>query len=322
MTRVLSYNILVGGTHRVEQLTLIIRSSRSDVVGLIEAIDEQVVKELAEHLGMQYCMSGRARDEEGWQGAVLSRLPIIHFKIHANAIITKQPLLEVCVEGEDEQLLTVFVTHLTADFGKAWVANKQRRREVQELLSILKSYRGTKHLLMGDFNSLAPGERLEGSSFLRYVAEPEFYTQLKPDPSIRVPDLDFVVPSSLHILKPLLKLVPRSNLLSTMLDAVDVLYAPRGGIDLLCHAGYVDCFRFLHPDIQGYTYPAPIPAGRVDFIFANPELAQQLIASGVIVEGEGIAAYQASDHLPIFAEFGTAIHEEHQAQISQQTILL
>lgn len=321
MTRVLSYNILVGGTHRVEQLTRIIRSSRPDVVGLIEAIDEQVVKELAENLGMQYRLSGRARDVEGWQGAVLSRLPIIEMKTHTNAIITKQPLLQVCVEEIDGHVLTVFVTHLTADFGKGWAANKARRREVQELLRIMESYRGTKHLLMGDFNSLAPGERLKGSSFLRYVAAPEYYNQLKPNPSIRVPDLDFVVPPALHILKPLLELMPKSKLLSTMLDGVDALYAPRGGIDLLCQAGYVDCFRFLHPDTLGYTWPAPIPAGRVDFIFVSPELAQQLTSAGVIVEDEGIAASQASDHLPIFAEFGTAINEEQQAQTSQRPIL-
>lgn len=302
MTRILSYNILIGGTHRIEQLTRMIRSSRSDVVGLIEAIDEQVVKELAERLGMQYRLSGRANG----QGAVLSRLPIRNMKIHKNTIITKQPLLEVCVEETNGQPLTVFVTHLTADFGKVWVANKARRREVQELLHIMESCRGTKHVLMGDFNSLAPGERLKGSAFLRYVAVPDFYHQLKPDPSIKAPDLDFVLSPALRFMKPLLELVPKSTFLSTMLDAVDTLYAPRGGIDLLGQSEYVDCFRSLYPNTEGYTWPAPIPAGRIDFIFASPELAQQLTAAGVILEGEGVAAYQASDHLPIFAEFGTA----------------
>ena len=319
MTRILSYNILIGGTHRIEQLSRIIRSSRSDVVGLVEAIDEQVVKELAEHLGMQYRLSGRASNKEGWQGAVLSRLPILDMKIHTNACITKQPLLEVCVEEIDGQPLTVFVTHLTADFGKVWAANKARRREIQELLRIMKSCRGTKHVLMGDFNSLAPGERLKGSAFIRYVAAPDFYHQLKPDPTIQAPDLDFVMPPALRFMKPLLKLVPKSKLFSTMLDAVDACYAPRGGIDLLSQSRYVDCFRSLYPDTKGYTWPAPIPAGRVDFIFASPELAQQLTAAGVIVEGEGIAASQASDHLPIFAEFGTGMKKEQQFQISQQS---
>ena len=315
MTRVLSYNILVGGTHRVEQLIRIIRASKSDVVGLIEAIDEQAVKELAEHLGMQYRLSGRANDEEGWQGAILSRLPILDTKIHIGTILTKQPLLEVCVEETPGQLLTVFVTHLTADFGKGWKANKARRCEVKELLRIMQSCQGTKHVLMGDFNSLAPGERLKGSSFLRYVSEPELYYQLKPDASIQAPNLDFVVPRALHIVKPLLALIPKSKFFSALLDSADAFYAPRGGIDLLNQAGYVDCFRVLHSNKQGFTWPAPIPSGRVDFIFASPELASQLQVADVIVEGEGIFASQASDHLPIFADFCLPVAEQSQKDI-------
>ncbi len=316
MTRVLSYNILVGGTHRVEQLLRIIRSSKAGVVGLIEATDEQTVKKLAEHLDMQYYLSGRARDEEGWQGAVLSHLPILDTKIHTSVILTKQPLLEVCVEETPGHQLTVFVTHLTADFGKGRQANKARRREVRELLRIMQSCRGTKHVLMGDFNSLAPGERLKGSSFLRYVSEPELYYQLKPDASIQAPDLDFVIPPALRFVKPLLALALKSKFFSMLLDSVDAFYAPHGGIDLLNKAGYVDCFRVLHAKKQGFTWPAPLPSGRVDFIFASPELAPQLQAADVIVEGEGILASQASDHLPIFADFGLPATEQSQKDIT------
>ena len=310
MTRVLSYNILVGGTHRVEQLLRIIRSSNPEVVGLIEAIDEQTVKELAERLGMQYYLSGRARDEEGWQGAVLSNLPVLNTKIHTSTILTKQPLLEVCVEGPPGHQLTVFVTHLTADFGKGLQANRARRREIQELLRIMQPHQGTKHVLMGDFNSIAPGERLKGSSFLRYVSEPELYYQLKPDASIQAPDLDFVIPPTLRFVKPLLALTLHGKFFSALLDSLDAFYAPRGGVDLLNKAGYVDCFRILHPNKHGFTWPAPLPAGRVDFIFASPELAPQLQAVDVIVEGEGIHASQASDHLPIVADFGLPVAEQ------------
>ena len=58
MTRILSYNILVGGAPRIEQITNIIQSAHPDIVGLVEATNPQVVKELAERLGMQYRMSG------------------------------------------------------------------------------------------------------------------------------------------------------------------------------------------------------------------------------------------------------------------------
>src|SRR5690242_6244802 len=99
MTRVLSYNILVGGKNRVDQLTNIVASFQPDIVGLVESIDEGVIKQLADNLHMEYRLSGYGKDEEAWQGAVLSRFPIISTTTYLNAIITKQPLLEVCVEG-------------------------------------------------------------------------------------------------------------------------------------------------------------------------------------------------------------------------------
>ena len=309
MTCILSYNILIGGTNRVEYLMKIIRSVGANVVGLVEAIDEQVIKDLATQLGMQYCLSGHTRDKSGGQGAVLSHFPIIDVKIHTNAIITKQPLLEVCVEEIDGQQLTVFVTHLTADFSSGWIANQVRRREIQEVLRIMAFHRGTKHILMGDFNCLAPGDRLQGSSFLSYITNLDLYYQLQPDISIQAPDLDFVTPSALCFVKPFLAVVPKSKLLSALLDSVDAFYAPRGGIDLLIQAGYIDCFRYLHPDKPGFTWPAPIPSGRIDFIFASPELEKTLNTADVIIEGEGIYACQASDHLPLFAAFSHALAE-------------
>src|SRR6266849_3848253 len=95
MTRVLSYNILIGGTGRVDLLKRIIKSKQPDVVGLVEAIDEEVVKTLAENLGMQYRLSGRAQDREGWQAAILSHLPIKQTRIHTSKVLIKQHLLEL-----------------------------------------------------------------------------------------------------------------------------------------------------------------------------------------------------------------------------------
>jgi len=69
----------------------------------------------------------------------------------------------------------------------------------------------------------------------------------------------------------------------------------------------VDCFRLLNPGEAGFTWPAPLPAGRVDFIFASPELARTLSASAVVTEGDGVFASQTSDHLPILAEFGQPV---------------
>ena len=66
MTRILSYNILVGGTRRVEQLTTVIRAADPDVVGLAEATDPKVVEELASRLGMQFRLSGYGKGARDW----------------------------------------------------------------------------------------------------------------------------------------------------------------------------------------------------------------------------------------------------------------
>jgi endonuclease/exonuclease/phosphatase family metal-dependent hydrolase len=76
--------------------------------------------------------------------------------------------------------------------------------------------------------------------------------------------------------------------------------APRRAIGALLEAGYLDCYRALHPHEPGYTYPAASPWLRLDYIFASPLLAAHLIA-GEIVTGADVAA--ASDHVPIWAEF-------------------
>lgn len=77
---------------------------------------------------------------------------------------------------------------------------------------------------------------------------------------------------------------------------------PRRVIPLLLEAGYVDCYRALHPTMPGYTYKLPDPALRLDYIFASPPLARHLRTCNVVT---GADAEMASDHFPIWAKFGT-----------------
>src|SRR5437868_486220 len=169
MTRILSYNILAGGKRRVDQLTKIISSTQPDIVGLVEANNLQVVEELADRLDMQYRMNANPTHKKDWQTALLSRLPIIETHSHIHADILTKPVLEACIEEEDGCKLTVFIAHLSAAFYQSRGGDGQRRREVQEILHIMASKRGTPHLLMGDFNAIAPGDRLKASALLRYL---------------------------------------------------------------------------------------------------------------------------------------------------------
>ncbi len=273
MTRILSYNILVGGTRRIDHITNIIRAANPDIVGLVEATNPRVVKELAERLGMQYRMSGSPTHTSDWQVAVLSRLPITHAYTHVRPGI----------------------------------------KEAQEILRIMASKQGTPHLLMGDFNALAPGDRLKASILLRYLVEMDRRHQQNPHDNVGRPYLDFVVPASLRFLNPLLRVIPRSKLLCALFDETGSLYAPRGSIGLLRKTGYIDCFRRVNPYAWGFTCPSSAPAGRIDFIFASPELAEHLVACKLVTEGNGSRADEASDHLPVFAEFGESVADKEDA---------
>ncbi len=301
MTRILSYNILLGGTPRIEQLTSIIRSTSADVVGLVEATDPNVIEELARRLDMQFCLSGQGKHDRDWHLGVLSRLPITQVQVHTRPnSFTRRHLLEVCVEEPGGRQVAVFVVHLTASFHRGRESNRTRRVEVQEILSIMSERRDTPHLLMGDFNSLAPGDSLKASSILRY-----FLLQY-PESGSKKKAAKFVQPTSITGVssrrRTIAQIIVQNPVLSSIVNVIGPRYA-QGGIDLLLKAGYVDCFRRIHPHARGYTCPAPSPAGRIDFIFASPELARSLTTCDIVTEGEEVYAAEASDHLPVLAEF-------------------
>ncbi len=76
---------------------------------------------------------------------------------------------------------------------------------------------------------------------------------------------------------------------------------PRWALKVLLEAGYVDCFREMHPEEDGFTLPSTGPQVRLDYVFATPPLARAL--SGCRVVTEPAVAASASDHLPVLAEF-------------------
>ncbi|QBD79309.1 hypothetical protein EPA93_26305 [Ktedonosporobacter rubrisoli] len=320
MTRIVSYNILAGGyslrekgARRTEQLTRIISSAQPDIVGLVEATHPQllqkplVIEEIAAKLGMQLIMGADATHYKDYQLALLTRLPVISTRVHARPGILSKPLLEVCVEEPSGEQLTVFVTHLWAAFNHGWAGNSLRQREVREILRIMAPWReeGRPHVLMGDFNSLAPGDPFKASFLVRYVVNLDAKRQTELNDGH--PHLDFVVPPRLRFLNPLLRTIPRSQLLCALFDAAATFYAPRGSIRLLQEAGYIDCYRRTHPHAWGFTCPAAAPAGRIDYMFAYPTLAERLQTCYVITDGDGLPGSAASDHLPIAAEFGTKV---------------
>ncbi|MGZ3626728.1 MAG: endonuclease/exonuclease/phosphatase family protein [Ktedonobacteraceae bacterium] len=307
MTRILSYNILAGGKQRVDQLTNIISSAQPDIVGLVEANNPQIVEEIAQRLGMHFRMSESYADDCKGQTALLSRLPIIDTHSHYLSDRHTRSVLEASIEEEGGHKLTIFIAHLTAAFYQSRGGDALRRREVQAILRIMMSKRGTPHLLMGDFNAIAPGDRLKASALLRYLIIMDQQYRRNPYVDLGHPNLDSVVPKPLRFLYPFMDTLTRSKILCALLDETGSLYASRGSISTLRKAGYIDCFRLKNPKASGFTCPASSLAGRIDYIFASPELAERLSASYVVTEGNGFRGDEASDHLPVFAEFGEKV---------------
>jgi len=309
MTRVLSYNIWVGGVGRVPILVKMMRSQRPDLIALIEATNSQVVLELAEKLDMHYhFISGQPAHEEDWHVGLLSRFPFVGKPIVHTSPPFAKPLLEVCVEEADGTQLTIFVAHLIADFGNRTAGDNIRKQEVRALLRLMQTKQGTPHLLMGDFSAIARHELLRASALLRYVIALQKEYKEDEKAFIEKPTLDYAMPLPKFILKfsPIFSLIARSKLLCYLFDlGVTRFRAPHGDLHLLYKAGYTDCFREKNkkPRLAGLTASTTALAARLDFIFASPEMAQRLTTCSVIEQAEDIKGVDASDHLPIFAEF-------------------
>jgi exodeoxyribonuclease-3 len=162
--RFLTYNIREGGAGRAEQISEVIRSADPDVVALQEARDPGVVERLRSLTGFRHSGS-----RPGYSTAFLSNLPVSQFAWRQPPH-TRHAILEVAL---GEGYPRVFVLHL-----RAWFSNwteRQRARELRGLLEGIKEQLAKEnnafafHVLAGDFNALAPGERFDSSPMPRWI---------------------------------------------------------------------------------------------------------------------------------------------------------
>jgi exodeoxyribonuclease-3 len=156
--RLLSYNIRYGGTGREAALGAVIGAAAPDVVVLQEATDPGVVARLAQAAG--YSAWG---SRPGHSTGFLSRLPVAHHTWHYPRA-SRHAFLEVALEGTGWR---VFGLHLSAWFSK-W-SERRRAREIRALLHSIREHQHGFHVIAGDFNALAPGERLEVGRMPRWI---------------------------------------------------------------------------------------------------------------------------------------------------------
>lgn len=154
--RVLTYNILKGGEGREAEIVEVIRSAAPDVVVMPEVRGAGRFRQMAAALGMSPRLAeGRGRIP--LRVGLLSRLPILSFRT-----LLPWPVWPGCVEATvrpaDGLPLTVYGVHLAAYY--PWFLERWRAYQVRALLGHVRRTRpGDRHLIAGDFNAVAPGDR-------------------------------------------------------------------------------------------------------------------------------------------------------------------
>lgn len=150
--RLLTYNILRGGLGRERALAEVIAAAQPDLVILQEATRPAAVERIAGLAGMTVVGARRGRSL-----AFISRVPIAEHR-WVRPRWSQHAFLEVLPEGTDLRIVGV---HLSAVHA-AWT-EARRVHELRSLLAAIAGYQATPHLVLGDFNTLAPDERLDVS---------------------------------------------------------------------------------------------------------------------------------------------------------------
>jgi exodeoxyribonuclease-3 len=147
--RILSYNILKGGSGRESLLAAIISSQEPDLVVLQEAYRPEVVRQLAATCGFEHFASS-----PGHSVAYLSRLAIAEH-VWRRTRWAKRAYLEIVTAAG----VRIYGVHLSAVHSN--LTEQRRAHELRMLLRSVERHQQGLHVVTGDFNTLAPGERLD-----------------------------------------------------------------------------------------------------------------------------------------------------------------
>ena len=158
MIRLLSYNIRRGGAGREAALEAVIRPCAPDIVIFQEATIPAVIESLAARCAMPF-WGAHPKLSLGF----ISRLPIAHSQWHRPRL-SRHAFLELVPEGLD---FRVFGVHLSAVFA-AWT-ERRRMIELRSLVNSIKRHQHGFHALVGDFNTVTPGELLDFKSLPQKV---------------------------------------------------------------------------------------------------------------------------------------------------------
>ena len=326
--RLVTYNVLLGGARREEHITAVLHRLRADVIALQEVSNPTFVQELADGLGMQL-MVGEASDGGGINTAFLTRLPVRRWqnRTHRGRMLRGHLSMEVDTGGTKLPRIRLHGVHLAARFGERSKGEVRRGRELSAVLRDIEDDEPMPHVLLGDFNALAPGDHLAATAFFRRMAElrkanavvrhasglvgPLQVEDDDPrssdvaDAWLRAgvdPRLDVGIPVLPVVIYPLTSLLPRSRSIDRTLGSM----IPRWTVERLVDHGYTDAFRRLHPRAEGFTCATWCPAARIDYVFTDEKVTPHLQRCEVVGSRRwpDRETLIASDHHPLVAEVG------------------
>jgi exodeoxyribonuclease-3 len=148
--RLLTYNILHGGGSRVKEIATVIKACDPDLVLLQEATDPANVERIAAAAGMADFRSVRRQSL-----AFVSRKKVV-FCEWVRPRVSRHAFIDIVPAGEQ---IRVFGVHLSAVHA-AWT-EQRRVLELRALLKKITQHRDRFHVLAGDFNTIAPGAKLD-----------------------------------------------------------------------------------------------------------------------------------------------------------------
>lgn len=267
--KLMTFNILRDGTgeggDRRESIAAVIRKHDPDILCMQEGGDDTFWLELAKDRGFKHVQNIPGE----FQPALFSKLPVKLVATHSGV---KFVYFQIDL---GRLMLGVYCVHLMH-----WPpAEGERIAALRKLLALMHAQGDAFVCIAGDFNSRTRGEQGIDWGVERIAAFNK--CAIRPDDWTRA-------------------------------------------ADAMALAGFVDCYRrlntasgySLHPLMDGTTEPGPEipkaelrqigharfvpPVVRIDYVFANPPLAERLVRCQL---DESDEAFQASDHLPLIATF-------------------
>ncbi len=151
--RILTYNLEFGGREQIEAIYTVLNQCQADIIGLTEADDPEVVRILAERLGMEHIWAEGSGDRHI---ATLSRYPIQSWHIYNTPPLT-QAVLETIIQTPQHPI-TIYNVHFLPFLLLPF--ELRRWQAVGKLLALIQAKPATPHLIIGDLNAIGPKDRV------------------------------------------------------------------------------------------------------------------------------------------------------------------